>query len=186
MKISHHDSLMKAELVNVEFWDLIKIRFPWLVLGLLGALVASLLVSRFELSLREHIALAFFIPVIAYMSDAIGNQTETIFVRALSDLKFDVTKYILREFTVGAMVGFIMGGLSGFVAFLLSESVEIGIVVGFALMLSMTIATVLACTTPLLLKSLKKDPAVGSGPFTTALQDIVSLAVYFIIASVVL
>lgn len=186
VKISHHDSLMKAELVNVRFWDLIKIRFPWLMLGLGGALVASFLISRFELSLREHIALAFFIPVIAYMSDAIGTQTETIFVRALTDLKFNITKYILREFMVGAVIGMIVGGLSGFAAYLISGSTDIGYVVGFSLILSMTTATILACLTPLLLTWLKKDPAVGSGPFTTALQDMVSLTLYFLIASMIL
>src|SRR3990167_354243 len=94
--MSHHN-LMKAELVNAKFWYLIKLRTPWLLLGLLGALFASLIVSKFELSLRENIALAFFIPMIAYMSDAIGTQTETVFIRALTDLKFDIGKYIVRE-----------------------------------------------------------------------------------------
>lgn len=186
MKLSHHDSLMKAELVTARFWDLIAIRLPWLVVGLVGGLVASIIVSRFELSLRENIALAFFIPVIAYMSDAIGTQTETIFIRALSNLQFSISKYISREFMVGALLGSVMGILTGVFGYFLSGSIDVGFVVGFSLFVAMSLATTLACITPLILRGLGKDPAVGSGPFTTALQDVVSLTIYLIVASIVL
>ncbi len=186
MRLGHHDSLMKAELVNARFWDLIKLRFPWLVIGLMGGLLASIIVSRFETSLRENIALAFFIPVIAYMSDAIGTQTETVFIRALTDLKFNIQKYIIREVFVGAVLGSIFGVLAGMAGFIISGSLHVGEVVGISLFLSMTVATGLACITPIVLKGLKQDPAVGSGPFTTALQDVVSLTIYFLIASIIL
>lgn len=186
MRLGHHDSLMKAELVTARFWDLIKLRFPWLVVGLVGGILASLVVSRFETSLRENIALAFFIPVIAYMSDAVGTQTETIFIRALTNLRFSIPKYIFREFWVGAFMGSVMGVLTGIFAYFLSGTFRVGLVVGLSLFLAMTLATTLACITPLVLRSLKKDPAVGSGPFTTALQDVVSLTIYFLVVLVVL
>ncbi len=186
MKLVHHDSLMKAELVSARFWDLIKIRLPWLVIGLVGGLFASVVVSRFELSLRENIALAFFIPVIAYMSDAIGTQTETVFIRALTDLQFNINKYVVREVIVGATLGCILGLISAVFATILSGSPQIGLVVGLSLFLSMTVATGLACITPIILKSFKQDPAVGSGPFTTAVQDVVSLTIYFAVASIII
>ena len=186
MKLTHHDSLMKAELVNARFWDLIKIRFPWLVIGLVGGLFASLVVSHFELTLRETVALAFFIPVIAYMSDAIGTQTETVFIRALSNLKFNIGKYIVREIIVGVTLGSTFGFLAGVFAYFLAGSVAVGVIVGLSLCLSMTIATGLACITPIILKSFRQDPAVGSGPFTTAIQDVVSLTIYFVVASIIL
>lgn len=186
MKLVHHDSLMKAELVNARFWELVKIRFPWLVIGLVGGLTAAVIVSKFELSLRENIALAFFIPVIAYMSDAIGTQTETVFIRALTNLQFNIAKYIIREILLGAVLGGIFGFLSGIAAFIISGSILVGEVVGISLFLSMTMATGLACVTPIILRAFKQDPAVGSGPFTTALQDLVSLAIYFTVASIIL
>lgn len=182
----HISQLARSELVEARFWDLIKLRFPWLVIGLIGGLVASLIVSHFELSLRENIALAFFIPVIAYMSDAIGTQTETIFIRALTDLKFSVPKYILREFYVGATLGLITGVVAYIFAYIISWASAIALVVGVSLFLSMTTATVLACLTPIFLKGLGKDPAVAAGPFTTALQDVVSLTIYFVVASLIL
>lgn len=186
MKLSHHDSLMKAELVSAKFWDLIKIRLPWLVVGLVGGLLASIVVSRFETSLKETLALAFFIPVITYMSDAIGTQTETILIRALTNLKFNIGKYIYRELLLGAVAGSVLGIVTGVFAYFLSSSLKVGYVVGLSLFLSMTFAAVLACLTPLVLRSFGKDPAVGSGPFTTAVQDVVSLLVYFIVAMMIL
>lgn len=186
MKLTHHDSLMKAELVNARFWDLIKIRTPWLAIGLVGGFLASVIVSKFELTLRETVALAFFIPVIAYMSDAIGTQTETVFIRALTNLKFNIPKYITREIIVGATLGSIFGLAAGFFAFIVAGSIAVAMVVGISLFLSMTIATGLACVTPIILKGFRQDPAVGSGPFTTALQDVVSLTIYFFIATLIL
>jgi magnesium transporter len=182
----HISQIAKTELVEARFWDLIKLRFPWLIIGLIGGLAASLIVSSFETSLRENIALAFFIPVIAYMSDAIGTQTETIFIRALTDLKFSISKYIFREFYVGATLGLILGILAYVFAYLISGSSSISLVVAISLFLSMTIATVLACITPIFLKGLGKDPAVSSGPFTTAMQDVVSLTIYFTVATIIL
>lgn len=186
VRLGHHDSLMKAELVTARFWDLIKIRLPWLVVGLLGGLMASIIVSRFETSLRENIALAFFIPVVAYMSDAIGTQTETILIRALTNLQFNIASYIWRELFVGAVIGSILGVVAGMFAYFLSASSDVAFIVGLSLFLSMTVAAVLACATPLVLRSLGKDPAVGSGPFTTAIQDVVSLTIYFTVAVLLL
>lgn len=182
VRLGHHDSLMKAELVTARFWDLIKIRLPWLVVGFGGGLLASIIVSRFETSLRENIALAFFIPVVTYMSDAIGTQTETILVRALTNLQFNIAKYVWRELFVGAIIGSILGIVAGIFAYFISASSDIAFIVGLSLFLSMTVAAVLACATPLVLRSLGKDPAVGSGPFTTAIQDVVSLTIYFTVA----
>ena len=59
-------------------------------------------------------------------------------------------------------------------------------VVGLSLLVSMAVASVLAIIIPLFLYKLGKDPAIGSGPFTTALQDIVSLLIYFSIALIIL
>lgn len=178
--------LAKSELVQVRFLDLIKLRLPWLIVGLLGGFFTSIIISQFEMSLRENIALVFFIPIVAYVSDEIGTQTETIFIRALSNLKFNIAKYMFREFLVGVVIGLIVGLIGGVFAGALSGVGEIGLVVGVSLFLAMSLAVVLACLTPLVLKSLGKDPAVGSGPFTTAVQDLVSVTIYLMVAAAIL
>ncbi len=174
------------DFLHIGYFEIIKARLPWLVIGLFIGITASFVVSRFEETLQQHTALAFFISMVAYMSDSIGTQTETIFIRAQSMLKFNVFNYIVREYIIGVLIGTILGTISGIFAYFLSGSIEIALILGISLLLSMSFATVLACLTPIILKSLGKDPAVGSGPFTTAIQDMVSLLVYFSIAMIII
>lgn len=174
------------DLLDARFHHIIFARLPWLIVGLGVGLAASLIVSQFEDFLDKNVALAFFISMIAYMSDAIGTQSETIFIRSITVMKFNKVTYILRELLVGVVLGSIMGVFAGLAAFIISHSVGIALAVGISLLLSMTVATVLACVTPLVLKAMGKDPAIGSGPFTTALQDLLSITIYFAIALLVL
>ena len=59
-------------------------RLPWLLIGLVGAMIAALIVGGFEEDLHEQVILAFFVPGIVYMADAVGTQTETLVIRGLS------------------------------------------------------------------------------------------------------
>lgn len=178
---SHIINLFKLGILQVV-WA----RLPWLVIGLFVGLAATFLTSSFETSLKQTIALVYFIPVMAYMSDAIGTQSETIFIRSITVFKLNLWTYFLREFLIGGFIGSVIGLITGVFGYVLSGSIAVGIVVGISLWLSMTIATMLACATPLVLRLLGKDPAVGSGPFSTAIQDFISLLIYFTIATVVL
>lgn len=63
-----------------RFWH----RLPWLLLGLAGAFLAAGIVGSFERQLEENVILAFFMPGIVYMADAVGTQTETLVVRGIS------------------------------------------------------------------------------------------------------
>src|SRR3990172_8209019 len=84
-------------------------RFPWLLLGLLGGIVATIFTSKFERVLLSNIQLAYFIPVIVYMSDALGTQTETIYIRNLSRGKTKFSDYLFKELMLGVILGLIFG-----------------------------------------------------------------------------
>ena len=79
-KIKYHEEDDATESVD----HLIEHRVPWLFMGLLGGLVTVFIISRYEAILALDVRLAFFIPVIVYLSDAVGTQTETIYIRALA------------------------------------------------------------------------------------------------------
>lgn len=170
------------DIVNASIFDVLKARLPWLVVGLLIGTAASFVVSRFEDVLAQNTALAFFITMVTYMSDSVGTQSETIFIRTQAIRRFNVIKYISRELLIGGFIGAILGSVAGLFAVFISGKLEIGLILGLSLFFSMSSATVLACITPVILKALKKDPAVGSGPFTTAIQDMFSVVIYFSIA----
>lgn len=165
---------------------LIQHRIPWLVLGLLGGVATTFVSSRFEEVISRNINLVFFIPVIVYMADAVGTQTETIFVRKLSGGKANFGIYILKESVTGLALGTLFGLLLGLFAYLWLHSASTAITVGLAMLVNVTIAPMLAVLIPQLLQKERTDPALGSGPFTTILQDLISLLIYFLIASIIL
>lgn len=165
---------------------LIKERIPWLIVGLLGGLVASILVSRYEDILTANIPLAFFLPVIVYMSDAIGTQTGTVYVRNMAKFKDNFFKYLAKEVLIGLSFGSIFGILLGIFAGFWIGSGQIALSVGLAMFITATIAPVIALIIPEVLSKGKIDPALGGGPFTTVIQDLISLLIYFSVAAVII
>lgn len=163
---------------------IVKTRAPWLFIGLLVGLGLGLVSSWFEESLQKTVAIAYFIPVVAYIADSVGTQSEAITVRALATLKINSWRYLLKELLVGLIIGSLMGLLGGLGATLISQSAAIGLVVGLTLLAASTIASVLASLLPITFKLFGKDPALGSGPLATALQDVISVIIYFLFATV--
>ncbi len=160
-----------------------KKRLPWLLVGLLGGLAAASLVGSFEHLLSEMLILAAFIPAVVYMADAVGAQTQTIFIRSVAlDQKLDIKKYILRE----AAVGFFLATTLGIIVtlFLITwwEPPILGIILGLSFFTTIIIAISVAIILPWLLLRLDYDPALASGPLATVIRDILSIMFYFIIA----
>lgn len=165
---------------------LIEHRLPWLVVGMLGGIGLTLVSAKFEHLLSKNIALAFFIPVIVYMADAVGTQTQTVFVRNLNKKRSHFSIYLVKESLLGLFLGLLFGSIIGLFAFFAFKSFSVALTVGLGMFVTMTFAPGLALIVPMLIKKEHQDPAVGSGPFTTVLQDFISLFMYFLIATLVL
>ena len=165
---------------------LVEHRLPWLVLGLLGGIITSLIVSNYEKILSADVRLAFFIPIIVYMSDAIGTQTETIYVRQLKKSGGSLSKYLLKETALGLSLGGIFGIATAAFAFYWLGSYAIALTVGLAMFVNITLAPVLATLIPAILYKEHSDPALGAGPLATIIQDLISLLIYFLIASLII
>lgn len=153
-------------------------RLPWLLLGLVGAMASALIVGSFERQLDANLLVAFFIPAIVYMADAVGTQTETVLIRALA-AGIAVRAVIVRELLTGMVMGVAIG--AAFLAFALAGwgDAEVAVAVALALVASCSIATLVAMSLPALLQRVGRDPAFGSGPLATVIQDLLSIAVYF-------
>lgn len=162
---------------------IVRNRAPWLIFGLAVGLGLGVISSLFQAQLEANVAIVYFIPVVAYIADSIGTQSEAIAVRALATLKINPALYLIKELLVGLVLGGIMGILGGIGATFISQSPHIGLVVGISLFIASVIAAVLASLIPIIFKAMGKDPALGSGPLTTALQDVISVLVYFAFAS---
>ena len=161
-------------------------RFPWLALGLIGGIGLTLLASNFEDLLSKNLALSYFIPVIVYMASAVGQQTEIVYIRNLNKKRTHFLVYLVKELLLCGLMGLLFGALIGFFAYFMFQSMQMAISVGLAMALTMSIAPFISLTVPTILKKVHRDPAVGTGPFVTVIQDFLSLLIYFAIATVIL
>jgi magnesium transporter len=156
-------------------------RLPWLLVGLCGALVAAEFVSWFEAQLQHQVMLAFFIPSIVYLADAVGTQTETIIVRGLS-VGVGMRRMVTRELLTGLAVGLALAAIGGPVVWWRWGDSDVAIVVALALFAACSTATLAAMILPWLLDAFGLDPAFGSGPLATVIQDLLSILIFFAIA----
>lgn len=165
---------------------LIEHRLPWLGIGLVGGALAAVVSSRFESLLASNISLVFFIPVIVYMADAVGTQTETIYIRNAARKKIIFSIYLIKETLAGLLMGSIFGSSLGLFALWWFNSTTVALTVGLAMFLTIATAPPTALLVSKFLQKEKTDPALGAGPFTTILQDLMSLGIYFLIASAII
>ena len=161
-------------------------RVPWLLVGVMVGLGLGLISSWFEESLERTVAIAYFIPVVAYIADSVGTQSEAIVIRAMALLQVNYALYLLKELAVGFLLGLTVGIIGGIGAALIARSIAIGIVVALSLLAASTVASVLASLIPITFKLLGKDPALPSGPLATAVQDVISVVIYFLFAVAIL
>ncbi|MEQ6388647.1 magnesium transporter [Bacillaceae bacterium S4-13-58] len=161
-------------------------RLPWLILLLFIGLVSGSIIDSFSNTLDQVIALTFFMPMIAGMTGNTGTQSLAVVVRGLvsEDLDYkQVMKLISRELWVGIIIGITCSIMIAIIALVWQNSLTLGLVVGSSLLLTLIIGTLAGTIIPLILYKLNVDPAVASGPFITTINDILSLLIYFGIAT---
>lgn len=156
-------------------------RLPWLVVGLAMSTGATLVMASFEHILQKHVMIAFFIPAIVYLTDAIGTQTEAVAVRGLSARHRPLPAILWSEFVTGALIGLSLGVLSTLGIWLIYGSLALGLGVGVSLLAAGAMASVIGLLLPWLLSRFGVDPAFGAGPVATILQDVLTIAIYFAI-----
>jgi magnesium transporter len=164
-------------------------RLPWLILLLFIGLISARIMSSFEDTLKQVVALTFFMPMIAGMTGNTGTQSLAVVVRGLISNDIDkgvVARLVAREFGVGITIGVSCSILIAVIAYIWQGNFALGAVVGCSLFLTLIIGTLAGTVIPLILYKLKIDPAVASGPLITTLNDIFSLLTYFSIASMFL
>lgn len=160
-------------------------RLPWLLVGLAGALAAAGLMTGFEARLRANLVLILFIPGIVYLADAVGTQTETLIIRGLS-IGVSIREVATRELITGALAGSILGLLFLPVGLLIWHDTLAVATVSLSLAAACATANAVAMLLPALLDRFGLDPAFGSGPLATVVQDLLSITLYLAIAVLIL
>ena len=153
-------------------------RLPWLAVGLAGSFAATAVMAGFENTLQERVTIAFFIPALVYLADAVGTQTEAVTVRGLSLSNASIGSLFAGEVRTGLLIGLVLG-VAAFAATLIGfGDLRLALTVSLSLLCASILAAGLGLAFPWMLHALGKDPAYGSGPIATVTQDILTLLIY--------
>ncbi len=166
-----------------------RIRLPWLFASCVGGIFAFFIIGKFESSILKYAYLAAFIPVIMGMGGNIGTQSSTIVVRGLATGRLnvrDIWSVVLKELSIGVILGLVYGALIGSVAQLRYSMEALAISVALAVVSSMSVAALVGSLVPMAFARINIDPAVATGPFVTTAIDIISVFFYFKIATTLL
>ena len=144
------------------------------------------MVSLFEETIKQVVALAVFLPVVAGQGGIGGTQTVTLVVRsmALGELPGGLGRRLLvREVVLGVIHGALLGIVVGFMAYAWKGNYMMGIVLGIAMLGNMVVAAIAGAGVPLLLRRLRMDPAVSSAVFVTTFTDVIGFLMFLGLAA---
>lgn len=162
----------------------VRARLPWLVVGLLGGVLAAMVIGVYEEELAINPAMAFFLPLIAAMGGNVGVQSSAIIVQGLANNSLGVKRTstrLLRELMGALIMGAVCSILLYIFNYFYSDSQALTFAASTSLLIVMIFASVFGTLIPLLLHRVKIDPALATGPFITTLNDIVGLFCYLYI-----
>jgi len=162
-------------------------RALWLGLNLLTAILASSAISLFEATLEKVVALAILMPIVASMGGVAGSQTLTVVIRgmALGQIERDNLKWLLsKEFAVGALNGMLWAVVMGAIVSVWFGDWTIALVIAAAMAINLVAAAVAGTLLPVILRSLKIDPALAGSVILTTVTDIVGFVSFLGLATV--
>ena len=154
----------------------VRSRFPWLMVNLATAILASMVIGLFDATIQQMVALAVLMPIVASMGGNAGTQTLTVTVRALATRDLDIYnagRIIRREVAVGFINGVLFAFVVALIAYAWFGVAQLGIVIGLAMVINMLAAGLAGILLPLMLDKLNVDPAIASAVFVTTVTDVV-------------
>ena len=164
-----------------------KARIPWLLIGILSGILASLILTGFEDQLATVTALALFIPVIGGTGGNVGVQASAIVVQGLANGSLDVrefTRQIWKEVVIGLLNATVLPAVI-FVYNLIMLPGEFAVTISVATSLFCVVmfASILGTLVPMTLEKLHINPALATGPFIQISNDLVGIIIYVEIAT---
>ncbi len=164
-------------------------RLSWLSINVVLNLIAASVIAAYQDTLAQAIVLAVFLPIISDMSGCSGNQAVAVTIRELTlgyIKPFELAYVFSKEVSIGLINGAVLGSLLGGAAYLWQANPYLGVVVGGALALNTVVAVGLGGLLPMVLRRLRFDPALASGPILTTVTDMCGFFILFSLATQVL
>lgn len=164
-------------------------RFRWLFVNLLTAIMASVVISFFDATIEQIVALAVLMPIVASMGGNAGTQALTVAVRALATKELSETnawRIIGKETAVGTINGILFAALAGAATAIWFASPMLGLVIAMAMVINLLVAGLCGAGVPILLQRFGADPAVASAVVLTTVTDVVGFFAFLGLAALLL
>ncbi len=158
-------------------------RLPWLVIGLLATAAITYVMAGFERTLEANVAVAFFVPALVYVAGAIGAQAVSVAVRGLAADHVSIPRLMRDELIIGIAIGATLGVIAYLAVFAFFGVQPLALAVGLAVLAGGAVSAVVGFGLPALFQQAGLDPALGSGPICTIIQDVSSLFIYFLLVT---
>jgi len=174
------------ESLSDRMFEIARQRFPWLFVNLATAVLASLVISRFEDVIAQVVALAVLMPIVASMGGNAGTQSLTVAVRALAtrDLtNANALRIVAREVGAGLLSGMGFALIMALVTYFWFGIPVLALVIAIAMVINLVVAALSGILIPLVLEKLGIDPALASGTFVTTVTDVVGFFVFLGLAA---
>jgi magnesium transporter len=172
--------------LDAPMYDRFRRRLPWLIFGLVASSSITYLMAGFERTLSENVAVAFFVPALVYIAGAIGSQAVSVAVRGLASGTIPINRLLAQELLIGAAIGASLGAVTWLFVYAVFHHVALAFAVGLAVCGGGLLSAVVGFSLPWLFERFGSDPALGSGPVCTIIQDGASLLIYFVLVSFLL
>ncbi len=185
-QVLHLGGVGAEETLTTTVVETTRSRFAWLFVNLLTAVLASWVISLFDATLEQMVALAILMPIVASMGGNAGTQTMTVAVRALATRTLspvNAMRFTLRECAVGLINGLLFAVIMGLFAWAWFGSDMLGLVIAAALVINLLAAALAGILVPLTLDRFDIDPAVASGTFVTTVTDVVGFFAFLGLAA---
>jgi magnesium transporter len=168
--------------------ETLKGRFPWLAVNLCTAIVASMVISMFEATIAQFVALAVLMPIVASMGGNAGMQTLAVTIRAIATKELsssNINKIVGKEFLIGVLNGIIFAIITGIIVQLWFKQFDLSIIIAASMVLNMIVAGLFGILIPVTLKKMNIDPALASSVFVTTVTDVIGFLSFLGIGSLV-
>ena len=156
-------------------WTAIRKRHPWLQINLLTAFLAASVVGLFEHTIAQFTALAVLMPVVAGQSGNSGAQALAVTMRGLALREIGVnawSRVMRKEMLSGLLNGLGIALVTAIAVYVWSKSPGLALVIGLAMVASMTVAGIAGAFIPIMMSRLGQDPATSSTIVLTTVTDV--------------
>jgi magnesium transporter len=164
-------------------------RLSWLSINIVLNIIAASVIALYQDTLEKAIVLAVFLPIISDMSGCSGNQAVAVSIRELTlglVRPKELLRVLTKESSIGIINGLVLGCLLGGAALLWKGNPYLGLIVGASLAANTFVAVSFGGLVPLILRGLRTDPALASGPLLTTVTDMCGFFFVLSFASILL